>query len=305
MSHNHDHHHHHTHSIEDISLNNSFVFGIILNLVFVVIEVIVGFRIHSLSLLSDAGHNLTDVAALALSLLAFRLVKVKPTDKYTYGYKKTTILVALLNSIVLLISIGAIGYEAINSFSHPKPLPGMTIALVAGIGIFINAASALVFFKNKNQDLNVKSAYLHLFSDAVVSLGLVIGGIVLYYTGWYWLDGVLGLLICLFIIRSTWQLLMQSLRLTLDGVPAGLSIQSIKETALKLTGIKDIHHIHVWAMSTTENALTAHIVIYRKYEFSEIEKIKQKLKHDLAHLNIRHITLETETEDSHCKEIDH
>jgi cobalt-zinc-cadmium efflux system protein len=303
MSDHHHHHDHHDHS--GMSITRSFVIGIVLNLLFVLIEVVAGFRIHSLSLLSDAGHNLTDVASLALSLLAFRLEKIKATDKYTYGYKKTTILVALLNSTVLLISIGAIGYEAIHSLAHPRSLPGLTISVVAFVGILINGSTALIFFRSKKQDLNVKGAYLHLLSDAVVSLGLVVAGILMYYTGWNWLDAAFGLLIALFIVTSTWLLLNQSLRLTLDGVPAGVSMEEIRETALKIDGIKDIHHIHVWAMSTSENAFTAHVVFDRSCQFPDIDRIKAKLKHELHHLDIHHITLETETEDSACEDFHH
>src|ERR1700742_4954795 len=180
--HDHDHSHgfslgHHHHPVNITSVNRAFVIGIILNFAFVVIEVIVGLNINSLSLLSDAGHNLADVASLAMSLIAIRLLKVKPTEKYTYGYKKTTILVALLNAGILLLSLGAIGYEAIHRLIRPEPLPGGTISIVAAIGIGINAVTALLFLRNKESDLNIKSAFLHLLSDAVVSAALVIGGI--------------------------------------------------------------------------------------------------------------------------------
>src|SRR6185436_9615910 len=184
-----EHHHHHAEPLTNIS--NAFIIGISLNFIFVVIEAVAGLYVHSLSLLSDAGHNLADVAALALSLLAFKLAKAKPTEEYTYGYSKTTILVALFNAVVLLVSIGAIAYEAAHRFLSPEPIPGKIIAIVAAIGILINATTALLFFREKEKDLNIKSAYLHLLSDAIVSLGIVIGGIIIVYTDFFWIDAAL------------------------------------------------------------------------------------------------------------------
>jgi cobalt-zinc-cadmium efflux system protein len=299
--HQHGHHHHH-HSAPLTYVNTAFVIGIALNFLFVIIEVIAGLSIHSLSLLSDAGHNLADVGSLSLSLLAFRLLKVKPNSRYTYGYRKTSILVALFNAMILLVSIGAIVYEAVHRFLNPEILPaGMTIAWVAGIGILINAGTALLFLNKKDKDLNVKSAYLHLLSDAFVSVGLVIGGIVIFYTHWYWLDPVLSIVVAIMIIVSTWRLLNESLRMSLDGVPVDISINSVKESILKVEGISDVHHIHIWAISTTENALTAHIILPQNISIIQEQEIKHHLKHELAHLNIHHVTLETERENQSCE----
>jgi len=294
-------HHHHDHSITLTSVNTAFIIGISLNFIFVIIEVIAGLVIHSLSLLSDAGHNLADVAALALSLLAFKLLKVKSNKQYTYGYRKTSILVALFNAMVLLVSIGAIMYEAIHRFLEPEPVKGTTIAIVAGIGIIINASTALLFFREKDKDMNIKSAYLHLMSDAIVSLGLVIGGIIIFFTGWFWVDSVLSVIIAIVILLSTWRLLKDSLRLSLDGVPADIKLDEIKATAMKVKGVIDFHHIHIWAISTTENALTAHLVLPLSTGIEDERKIKQDLKHELLHKNIQHITLETERENEHCE----
>lgn len=299
MEHNHE--HHHNHSVVLTHVNTAFIVGITLNFLFVLIEVIVGLSIHSLSLLSDAGHNLADVGSLALSLLAFRMLKVRANEKYTYGYRKTSILVALFNSMVLMVSIGAIIYEAAHRFLTPEPIPGNTIAIVAGIGIVINAATALLFFRNKDKDLNIKSAYYHLMSDALVSFGLVIGGIVMFYTQWFWIDSVLSMVVAVVIFFSTWQLLKDSLRLSLDGVPENIHLEDIKTTALKIVGVKDIHHIHVWAISTTENALTAHLVLQQEITIEQENKIKHDLKHQFEHQNIHHITLETERENELCK----
>jgi len=205
--HGHDHshglglgHHHHTVDVKDV--NRAFIIGIILNFAFVLIEAIVGLNIKSLSLLSDAGHNLADVASLAMSLMAFRLLKVRPNERYTYGYKKTTILVALLNAAILLLSLGAIVYEAIHRLMQPEPLPGKTISIVAAIGIVVNAVTALLFFRSKESDLNIKSAFLHLMSDAIVSAGLVVGGIIIFYTHLYWIDAALSLLVAVIILFS-------------------------------------------------------------------------------------------------------
>ena len=303
MSNQNNSHQGHNHgTVELTNVSKAFIVGIILNMAYVIIQVVIGFRINSLALLSDAGHNFLDVGALALSLLAFKLNKAKANNKYTYGFKKSSILISLFNAIVLLISIGAIGYEAILRFKHPEPLPGITIAIVSAIGIVINAVSAFMFFRDKDKDLNVKSAFLHLASDAVVSLGLVIGGIVMYYTHIYWIDPVLSLVVCAVIIVSTWNLLKGSLRLSLDGVPDTIELEKIKSTALKVEGVIDIHHIHVWAISTTQNAMTAHLIVDEKTTMQQIQQIKAKVKHELEHENIHHATLETETKATGCEE---
>jgi cobalt-zinc-cadmium efflux system protein len=303
----HDHHHgfgHHHHPVFLKEVTRAFVIGIVLNFVFVIIEVITGLYIHSLSLLSDAGHNLADVASLAMALMAIRLLKVKPTDKYTYGYKKSTILVALFNAAILLLSLGAIGYEAVHRLAHPEPLPGKIISIVAAIGILINAVTALLFFRNKENDLNVRSAFLHLLSDAIVSAGLVIGGIIIFYTNLFWIDAALSLVIAIVILFSTWQLLKDSLRLSLDGVPEGIEIGKIRESIAKMKEVIDFHHIHIWAISTTENALTAHLVVAPHTDMAVIERLKNQVKHELLHQKIQHATLEVETEDEPCKEPD-
>ncbi|PWT72391.1 MAG: cation transporter [Bacteroidetes bacterium] len=300
--HQHAHSHGHHHAIDMKQVNNAFIIGIILNLLFVVIEAIVGFNVGSLSLLSDAGHNLADVASLGMSLFAFRLAKVKSNEKFTYGYKKTTVLVALLNAAVLFLSIGAISYEAVRRLFNPEPLPGKVISLVALIGIFINAITALLFLKSKDRDLNIKSAFLHLMADAVVSAGLVIGGIVIYFTGFYWIDPALSLLIGAIILISTWQLLKNSLRLSLDAVPEGISLRHVQAVINKVHGVRDFHHIHIWAISTTENALTAHVLVAKDSDMNTVERIKQEIKHELFHLNIQHATLEIETENAQCEE---
>jgi cobalt-zinc-cadmium efflux system protein len=295
------HDHHHSHETPKITgLNRAFIIGITLNLAYVVIQIVIGLRIHSLSLLSDAGHNFLDVAGLALAMLAFKLAKSKSTETYTYGYKKASILISLLNAVILLISIGAIGYEAIFRFQNPEPLPGKIIAIVAAIGIVINGGSAMLFFKDKDKDINVKSAFLHLASDALVSLGLVVGGVIIHYTQLFWIDPLLSIIICLVIIGSTWSLLKDSLRLSLDGVPENVDVQKIKSEITNMNGVKNLHHLHIWAISTSENAMTAHIVVAETLSQVEIQALKKEIKHELEHLNIHHATLEFELE--HCEE---
>jgi cobalt-zinc-cadmium efflux system protein len=300
MAHNHSDHSHaghsHSHVPEITSINKAFIVGIVLNLAYVIIQVGIGLKINSLSLLSDAGHNFLDVAALALAMMAFKLSKSKSTDKYTYGFKKSSILISLLNAVILLVSIGAIGYEAVFRFGNPQPLPGKIISIVAAIGIVINGVSAFMFFRDKEKDINVKAAFVHLAADALVSLGLVVGGLIIFFTHWYWIDPLLSIIICLVIIASTWSLLKNSLRLSLDGVPNTVDIKIIKETVLKVTGVKDFHHLHVWAISTTQNAMTGHVVVSNELSNVQVSQLKHKIKHQLEHLNIQHATLETETE---------
>jgi cobalt-zinc-cadmium efflux system protein len=306
VEHNHSEEKHegHNHVPELTNLTKAFVVGIALNLAYVLIQVIIGLKINSLSLLSDAGHNFLDVAGLALAMIAFKLSKSKSTEKYTYGRKKASILISLLNAVILLISIGAIGYEAIFRFKNPQPLPGITIAIIAAIGIFINGISAFMFFRDRDKDINVKSAFLHLASDALVSLGLVVGGIIIYYTHLYWIDPLLSIIICGVIIASTWNLLKDSLRLSLDGVPTNVDMQKIKDEISKIDGIKEFHHIHVWAISTTQNAMTAHLVLGASISKEEEQTIKNNFRHEMGHMNIQHVTIETEWVAEDCKERD-
>ena len=299
MSHNHieenhsGHSHSHTHVIKN--LNKAFIIGIALNLAYVIIQIVIGLKINSLSLLSDAGHNFLDVAGLLLAMVAFKLSKSKSTEKYTYGYKKSSILISLLNAVILLISIGAIGYESIFRFQNPQSLPGITIAIIAAIGIVINGVSAFMFFRDKESDINLKAAFLHLASDALVSLGLVVGGIIIYYTHLYWIDPLLSIVICIVIIFSTWSLLKNSLRLSLDGVPSNVNLQKVKNEVMKMEGVKDFHHLHIWAISTTQNAMTGHLVVDENLSLPQVEKLKHHIKHELEHLNIYHSTIEIET----------
>jgi len=299
-----DHEHSHNETTTNITgINKAFVIGIALNLGYVLIQIIIGLKINSLALLSDSGHNFLDVAGLALAMLAFKLSESKSTEKYTYGYKKASILISLLNAVILLVSIGAIGYNAILRFQYPEPLPGKIVATVAGIGILINGLSAILFFREKAKDINLNNAFLHLASDAFVSLGLVIGGIIIYYTHLYWIDPLMSVIICSIIIASTLRLLKDSLRLSLDGVPENVDVQKVKEVILKTEGVKGFHHLHVWAISTTQNAMTGHLVVHENISNMELMSIKNKIRHGLELLNIHHTTLEIESDIQNCEEI--
>ncbi|MGZ3884206.1 MAG: cation diffusion facilitator family transporter [Bacteroidia bacterium] len=287
------HGHSHQHSPSAGNLNRAFTIGIILNAVFVIIEFATGLATNSLALLSDAGHNLSDVATLALSLFAFSIARRRATLKYTYGYQKGTILASLINAIILLIAVGSIGWEAVQRFLKPVETQGNIISIVAGIGIVINAVSALMFFRDKEKDINVKGAYLHLAMDAIVSVGVVIAGIIITYTGLTWIDPLISLVIMAVVIYSTWGLLTKSLQLSLDAVPSDIEIEKIRATAMNIKGIKRIRHIHVWAMSTTKNAMTADLLIEPELNEEQISEMKQIFRHKLEHMNIHHVTLET------------
>ncbi len=309
-SHSHDHshshghgHHHHDHTPKLDHLNSAFIIGIVLNSAFVVIEVIAGLWSHSLSLLTDAGHNLSDVAGLALALLAFKLSKVSSNREYTYGYKRSTIIVSFFNAVILFVAVGFIGYEAIMRFIHQEAVAGGTMAWVAFAGIGINGFTAWLFVKDKDSDLNVKGAYLHMAVDAIVSFGVVVSGIIIYFTKLYWIDSAVSLIVAIVILRGTWSLLSDSLRLEMDGVPKEMNLEKIKQELMKAKGVVDVHHVHVWALSTTENALTAHLVIDQN-SVSTFDSIKHDLRHRLEHLSITHSTFEPEFSDEKCLHVD-
>jgi cobalt-zinc-cadmium efflux system protein len=302
MSAGHDHsHHHHDHAPKLDRLNTAFVVGIVLNMLFVTVEAVAGWLTGSLSLLTDAGHNLSDVASLALALLAFKLSKVNANKRYTYGYKRSTIIVSLLNAVILILAVVIIVYEAFERFMNPRPIEGLTIAWVAFLGIGINAFTAWLFIKDKDKDLNVKGAYLHMAVDALVSLGVVISGVIIYFTSWYLIDSVISIIIAAVILISTWRLLTASLRLEMDGVPSELDLEKIKLEIGKADGVLNVHHIHVWALSTTENALTAHLVVAEK-DMSNFNAIKHDLRHRLLHMEITHCTFEPEFANEDCKQ---
>ena len=293
-------HHHHHHTAPTQSLNGIFIFSVILNVLFVLIEAVVGLWQDSLSLLSDAGHNLSDVFSLVLVLVAFRLAKVHSNERYTYGYRKSTVLISLLNAVILLVAVGAIVIESIRKFNEPAEVNGIAVSWTAGMGILINGLTAFLLMHGQKNDLNVRGAFLHMVADTLVSIGVVISGIIIYYTGWSIVDPIVSLIIAAVIMISTWELLSDSLRLAVDGIPEGVDRKEIEQVLMENEHVKEVHHVHIWAISTTETALTAHVVVDN---FSNWPQVSHHLKHELTEHGIAHATLEPETPDAHCADI--
>lgn len=291
------HGHHHEHMHVTGSMNRVFVFSIVLNAAFVAVEAAVGLMSNSLGLLSDAGHNLGDVFSLLLAMFAFRLARVHSSPRYTYGYKKSTVLISLLNAIILLVAVGAIVAEAIRKFQNPSPVEGAAVSWTAGIGIFVNGLTAWMLMRGSSSDLNVRGAFLHMAADTLVSAGVLVSGIVISVTGWSVIDPVVSLVVAAVILLSTWHLLSESLRLSLDGMPAGLEMEAVAAAIQSAPGVESVHHIHVWAISTSENALTAHLVLS---DGADQEAAKDAVRKSLSGLGIGHVTLETEPHGRPC-----
>ncbi len=289
----------HHHSVNIDNINKAFIWGIALNATFVVIEFILGYIAGSLGLMSDAGHNLGDTASLVLAMIALTLASKAPTSNYTYGLSKGTILVSLVNAVILMVAVVLIVIECIEKFITPQPVEGDFIIIVAAIGVVVNGITAWLFVKDKDKDMNIKGAYLHMAMDALVSVGVVVSGIVIKYTGWYIIDPIVGLMVAVIIVISTWELLTDSLRLVIDGVPEGIDVEQIKNVIQEVDGVEDCHHLHIWALSTTQNALTAHIVVRQG---ANTDAVKRSVKNKLESYNINHATIETESERCECLE---
>lgn len=287
------HDHQHSHAIQlNRSNRRAFVAGIVLNLGFVLAELIIGLIHNSMALLTDAGHNAGDVASLVLSLVALWMVHKRSNAEFTYGYKKTTILAALANAVILLIAIGILGFESYSRLLKPEKVDGGVIAWVAGAGILVNGLSAFLFYRHQGRELNARGAYLHLLADAMVSMAVVVAGLVMKFTGWYWLDAAVGLLIVVVILISTWNLLRQSFKMSIDAVPEGIELEQVKKVICDVPSVKNVAHVHVWSLSTTENALTAQVVLDESLNFDDKLATLQRIKHELEHYNIHHSTLE-------------
>jgi cobalt-zinc-cadmium efflux system protein len=300
MSHNHNHNHGHGHSHSHAPANFGFAFGfgIILNTIFIIVEVIYGILGDSLALLADAGHNVSDVLGLVIAWIAVYLGKKAPSERRTYGFKRSSILSALFNAVFLLVAIGAIAWEAIQRFSTPHPVAGKTVIIVAFIGILINTLTALLFMSGRKHDLNIRGAFMHMAADALVSLGVVVAGFVLLWTGWQWLDPLVSLVISIVILFGTWGLLKESINLSLDAVPEGIDIVKIKGYLSNLPTIQEVHDLHVWGMSTTEAALTVHLI---RSEIEDNDELLQKLTKELHdQFGIEHATIQIEKGTFNC-----
>ena len=283
-------HHHHHHGPP--TYGRAFAVGVALNLGFVALEAGCGIYAQSLALLADAGHNLSDVLGLVLAWGAMALARRRPTQRRTYGMRRSTIMAALANAVLLLVVVGAISWEAIRRFTHPQPPQESIIIWVAATGFVINSATALLFFRGRHHDANIRGAFLHMAADAVVSLGVVVGGIAMLFTHWLWIDPAISLAIALVILLSTWGLLQESLDLALDAVPKGIEPRQVEEYLAALPGVSEVHDLHIWGLSTTEAALTAHLVM--PDSTGEDEFLRQITRELHDRFRIEHATLQVE-----------
>lgn len=290
-------HHHHVHQIT--SLNSVYIISILLNLLFVVAESAVGFWSGSLGLLSDAGHNLSDVFGLLLAMVAFRLSSSRATRRFTYGYRKASVLISLVNALILLVAVGAIVLESIRKFKDPGTVDGGAVSWTAAAGIAVNGLTALLLMKQQKHDINTRGAFLHMAADTLVSAGVVVSGILISITGYSVIDPAVGLVIAAAILFSTWKLLSESFRMTIDAVPEYIDPDEIMSVMRQTEGVSGVHHMHIWPISTTEVALTAHVVIS---DLAGMESVKSSLKEKLGEHGILHSTLEMETGECCCHE---
>jgi len=290
-SHGHSHGHNHSHAPKDFGF--AFALGAALNVAFIVVEVAAGFYANSMALLADAGHNLTDVLGLLIAWGATLLVKRRPTLQYTYGFGSSTILAALANAVLLLVAVGAITLEAIQRLASSVPPVGdVTVIIVAAAGIVINGFTAWLFVSGSKHDVNIRGAYLHMAADAAVSFGVVAAGFAMLMTGWNWLDPIVSLVIAAVIVFGTWGLLRDTMRLALQGVPARISTARVRSRLAALPGVESIHDLHIWPMSTTETALTCHLVMPGGHPGDAF--ISETAKMLLDDFEIRHTTLQFE-----------
>ncbi|HEY6980982.1 cation diffusion facilitator family transporter [Reyranella sp.] len=256
----HSHAHGHSHGHAPVDFNRAFAIGVALNAVFVVVEAVYGFLANSLALLADAGHNLGDVLGLLLAWGAAALVKRRPTDRHTYGLKRSSILASLTNAILLLVGVGMIVWEAVHRLARPEAVAETTVLWVAAVGIVVNTVTALMFVRGGKSDINIRGAFLHMAADAAVSLGVVIAALAVMATGWLWLDPAVSIVIAIVIMLGTWSLFTASINLALDAIPQNIDRRAIEAYLASLPGVTEVHDLHIWGMSTTEIALTAHLV---------------------------------------------
>ena len=286
------------HGDANVSFTSAFAIGVTLNFAFVILEVTFGFFAHSLALIADAGHNMSDVLGLLLAWGAAALSRRAPTERRTYGWKSSSILAALFNGILLLVSVGAIAWEAVRRLHNPPDVAGKTIIWVSAIGIVINTATALMFFSGRKHDLNIRGAFMHMAADAAVSLGVVLAGWAILVTGLRWIDPAVSLVIAAVIVWGTWSLLRDSINLALHGVPEGIEIAAVRAYLVSLPHVTAVHDLHVWPMSTTETALTAHLV--RDVDDCDCALLDRAARDLLLQFQIHHATLQFETVEHEC-----
>jgi len=305
-SHSHDHNqgHSHDHGAMDFkNVNMSFFIAVMANLVYTIVEAYYGFMTNSVALLGDAGHNLSDVLGLLLAWGAAYLATKKASASHSYGYRRSTILAAIINAVVLVLASGFIAFESFEKWFSPSPIQTTTVMIVATIGIFINAGSAMLFMRGSKEDLNLKGAYLHLAFDALISVGVVLAAMLIHFTGWLWVDSIAGLLIVVIILGGTWGLLKDSINLILDAVPEGVDQQAVREYLESIPGVTEVHDLHIWAMSTNETCLTAHLVMPLNTLWDSEEsyaEIGDRLRNNFK---VHHATLQVE-KDPDCDHAD-
>lgn len=280
----------HDHSHAPATFNRAFAVGIALNAAFVAIEAFYGWKVDSLALLADAGHNLSDVIGLVLAWGGALAGRLRPDPRHTYGWKRASILAAFINAMLLLVAMGSLAWEAVHRLQSPQPIEGVTIMVVAGIGIVVNAATALLFMRGRDDDLNIRGAFLHMAADALVSAVVVVAGGLALWFGWTWLDPVVSLLIAAIIVFGTWSLFKQSLHLLFDGVPDSVDLRQVQALLESLPGVARVHDLHVWAMGTAEIAMTAHLVMPGGQADDAFLQDATQCLHD--RFNIDHVTLQ-------------
>ncbi|MEA5006639.1 MAG: cation diffusion facilitator family transporter [Rikenellaceae bacterium] len=288
MAHSHEHSHG---NAGENDYSRAFALGIGLNIAFVAVEIIYGLIANSSALLADAGHNASDVLGLVFAWTASRLATIKPKGKYTYGLRKTTILVSILNALLLFGAVTAIGWDAVAKLYNPEPVAGTPVMIVAAIGVVINTLTALLFMKGQKEDLNIKGAFLHMAADAGVSLGVVVAGLLINITGLQWIDPITSFLIIAVILWGTWNLFTDSVDLALDAVPKQIDVDKVRDFLLSQNGVQNVHDLHIWAMSTTKVALSVHIITSVQTDSSFIKEIQESLHEKF---NIGHTTIQIE-----------
>lgn len=285
--------HEHSHGMEAMGrTGRALSIGIFINVAYAAAEFGVGLWYNSMGLIADAGHNLSDVAGLVLALIAMRLAGRRADSRHTFGYKKASVLISLVNAVILLAAVAGIAAESIRRFFRPDHVEGLSVAVTAGIGVVVNFVSAWLLNADKGRDINIRGAYLHMVLDAMVSVGVVVSGVVIYFTGWNVVDPVIGLLVAIAIVYSSWSLFRTSLRLAIDGVPDGVDVEELVRAMEGVDGVVDVHHVHVWALSTTETALTAHVEVG---DVTRSDEIRSRVKTVLKGLGVAHSTIETES----------
>jgi cobalt-zinc-cadmium efflux system protein len=287
--------HTHSHNHAPASYGRAFAIGISLNVAFVVIEAIYGWRAGSLALLADAGHNLSDVGGLVLAWAALAAARLRPNARHTYGWRRGSILASFTNAVILLVAMGSLAWEAIQRLQTPSPVAAGTVMVVAGIGVIVNGVTAALFMAGSKDDLNIRGAFLHMAADALVSVGVVLAGALYLWRGWTWIDPVVTLLITAVIVVGTWSLFRKSLHLLFDGVPENVDVPAVRENLLSLPGVTGVHDLHVWALDTSETALTAHLVVSGANR--DPDALLRAAAEELhEHFEIRHVTLQLESE---------